>query len=92
MAELWSKLLEKTDYRLEDFDTLFNEIIREIGITKEILRTADFEIKPFMMRTMMGGINSIRRLVGKHPFAVSDQMFPQFLKWTIKGYQDRMDK
>jgi glyoxylase-like metal-dependent hydrolase (beta-lactamase superfamily II) len=90
-SEIWSKILDRTDYRLEDYNELFTDISKETTITKEILRTMDLEVKPFMMRTMMGVINSMRRLVGKHPFAVSDQMFPEFMKWTIKGYRDRTD-
>ena len=91
-TEIWSKLLDQKDYTLEDHNVLFNDIAKETAINKEILRTADFEVKPFMLRTMMGVINSIRRVVGKHPFAVSDQMFPEFMKWTIKGYRGRIDK
>jgi len=87
-AEMWSQLLEQKTYQLADFNELFNDILRETALNEEILRTADFEVKPFMLRTMMGVINSIRRVLGKHPLAVSDQMFPEFMKWTIKGYQE----
>ena len=91
-SEIWSKILDQADFKIKDHQRLFDDIARETSLNKEILRTMDVEVKPLMMKTMMSVINTFRRLLGKHPIAVSDMMFTEFMQWTIKGYyQDKGD-
>lgn len=67
--------LDDMDYIIDSFLTEFNPVIPE------------FKIEKFMMRFLLGLVNSVRKIMRKEPVAVANILLKQTLTWHIKAYE-----
>ena len=68
--------------KLDDLDYLVELVMKEMKLIIPALK-----IEKFMMRFMLGFINSIRKVVRKEPFAAANILLKETLEMKVKGYK-----
>ena len=68
--------------KLDDLDFLVELFIRDM---KPVI--PELKVEKFMMRFMLGFINSIRKIIRKDPYAVANILLKQTLEMKVKGYK-----
>ncbi|MFX0095156.1 MAG: MBL fold metallo-hydrolase [Candidatus Hodarchaeota archaeon] len=84
VTDQWWQLFEKAEKedKLDDTKYLTDLIMKETNLV-----IPDFKIEKFVMKFLLGLINSIRKIIRKDPLLPGHLLLPEVVGWFVSGYK-----